>query len=108
MLLGGGERGGNCILITVLMVLRSARWKVLYRYAQNKSTLCSSPPLRLHFILSAAAWSGSQPSSRAYGGSSAARMLDGAAPQAPRNSVRGEVMDAVAPYDITPCDRLVP
>ena len=58
----GEERGGNCILITVLMVLRSARWKVLYRYAQNKSTLCSSPPLCLHFVPSTAACPGSRPS----------------------------------------------
>lgn len=40
----GEEKDGNCILITVLMVLCSARWKVLYRYAQNKSELCSTPP----------------------------------------------------------------
>lgn len=39
------QRGGNCILITVLMVLCSARWKLLYRYAQNKSAFCSNPPL---------------------------------------------------------------
>jgi hypothetical protein len=40
----GEEKDGNCILITVLMVSCSARWKVLYRYAQNKSELCSTPP----------------------------------------------------------------
>lgn len=39
------QRGGNCILITVLMVLCCARWKLLYRYTQNKSALCCSPPL---------------------------------------------------------------
>lgn len=39
------QRGGNCILITVLMVLCSARWKLLYRYAQNKSAFFSNPPL---------------------------------------------------------------
>ncbi len=41
----GEQRGGNCILITVLMVLCCARWKLLYRYTQNKSALCCSPPL---------------------------------------------------------------
>ncbi len=41
----GEQRGGNCILITVLMVLCRARWKLLYRYTQNKSALCCSPPL---------------------------------------------------------------
>lgn len=38
----GEQRGGNCILITVLMVLCRARWKLLYRYTQNKSALCCS------------------------------------------------------------------
>lgn len=33
------ERGGNCILITVLIVLCSARWKVLYRYKHKINQL---------------------------------------------------------------------